>query len=315
MQSLSSTFRGMALKADSRARAPQKNNVQTRRAIVTKASVVAEPASLDVKSVDGKSAGTAALSLKVASPETANGLVHRYVVMVRQNMRQVRILLIALPRASSVALRRVEVFSSRLSPCDPSRRRFRDCRRLPSIAVARASHILFAYTHVQGNASTLTRGEVRGGGAKPYKQKGTGNARIGTKRTPLRPGGGISFGPKPRDWSITMNKKEKRLALATAIQSAAEDMIVVEDFAQDMSEIKTKGLVAKLEAVGANPTEEKTLLIVSEPSENVYMSGRNVEFLAINVANAVQVYDVLGASKVVIEKSALEYINEYYGSD
>mmetsp|Transcript_11170 Transcript_11170/g.31209 ORF Transcript_11170/g.31209 Transcript_11170/m.31209 type:complete len:175 (+) Transcript_11170:205-729(+) len=167
----------------------------------------------------------------------------------------------------------------------------------------------------QGNASTLTRGEVRGGGAKPYKQKGTGNARIGTKRTPLRPGGGISFGPKPRDWSITMNKKEKRLALATAIQSAAADMIVVEDFAQAMSEVKTKSLVAKLEAVGANPTEEKTLLIVNEPSENVYLSGRNMEFLAINVATAVQVYDVLGADKVVVEKSALEYINSYYGSE
>lgn len=220
---------------------------------MTKASVVAEPASLDVKSVDGKSAGTAALSLRVADPDTSKGLVHRYVVMVRQNMRQ-------------------------------------------------------------GNASTLTRGEVRGGGAKPYKQKGTGNARIGTKRTPLRPGGGISFGPKPRDWSITMNKKEKRLALATAIQSAAEDMIVVEDFAGQMSEVKTKNLLSQLEAVGANPMEEKTLLILNEPSENVYLSGRNMEFLAINIANAVQVYDVLGASKIVVEKSALEYINEYYGS-
>ncbi len=91
---------------------------------------------------------------------------------------------------------------------------------------------------MQGTASTLTRGEVRGGGRKPYKQKGTGNARQGTRRTPLRPGGGISFGPKPRDWTIGMNKKEKRLALATAIQSAAEDMIVVEDFASDFGEIK-----------------------------------------------------------------------------
>ena len=111
-----------------------------------------------------------------------------------------------------------------------------------------------------------------------------------------------------------MNKKEKRLALATAIQSAAAEMIVVEDFAQGMSEVKTKGLVDTLEKVGASPNEEKTLLILNEPSENVYLSGRNVEFLAINVANAVQVYDVLGADKVVIEKSALEYINSYYGS-
>ena len=154
---------------------------------------------------------------------------------------------------------------------------------------------------------------MRGGGKKPLQQKGTGNARQGTRRTPLKPGGGISFGPKPRDWSISMNKKEKRLALATAIQSASEDMIVVEDFASDFAEVKTRTLLQKLEAVGANPLEEKTLLILNEASENVYLSGRNVEFLAINIANSVQVYDVLGAEKIVVEKSALEYLNEYYG--
>jgi len=110
-----------------------------------------------------------------------------------------------------------------------------------------------------------------------------------------------------------MNKKEKRLALATALQSAAQDMVVVDDFSADFSEIKTKSLISKLEAVGASPVDEKTLLILNEPSENVYFSGRNIEFLAINLANAVQLFDVLGASKIIIEKSALEYINEYYG--
>jgi hypothetical protein len=85
----------------------------------------------------------------------------------------------------------------------------------------------------QGTASTLTRSDVRGGGKKPYKQKGTGNARRGSSTSPLFPGGGITFGPKPKDWSIKMNKKERRLALATALQSAAPDMLVVDAISSD----------------------------------------------------------------------------------
>jgi len=165
----------------------------------------------------------------------------------------------------------------------------------------------------QGTASTLTRSEVRGGGRKPYKQKGTGNARLGTTRTPLRPGGGVAFGPKPRDWSISMNKKEKRLALATALQSAVKDMLVVEDFAGAFSEVKTKSLVAKLAALGVDVESEKTLLVLNESNQFVYLSGRNIERLGINTANAVQLYDVLAADRIVVEKSALAYINEYYG--
>ena len=166
---------------------------------------------------------------------------------------------------------------------------------------------------IQGTASTLTRAEVRGGGRKPYKQKGTGNARLGTIRTPLRPGGGVAFGPKPRDWSIDMNKKEKRLAFATALQSAAGDMVVVEDLAGKFEEIKTKSLVEKLAAMGVDMSTEKALLILSEPNEHVYLSGRNVEGLAINTANAVQIYDVLAADRIIVEKSALAFLNEYYG--
>merc|ERR1719199_602807 len=92
----------------------------------------------------------------------------------------------------------------------------------------------------QGYALTLTKSEVRGGGRKPFKQKGTGNARAGSKRTPLKPGGGVSFGPKPKDWTIQMNKKERRLAMATAIQSAAATMIVVDDLGANVSVAKTK---------------------------------------------------------------------------
>jgi large subunit ribosomal protein L4 len=168
---------------------------------------------------------------------------------------------------------------------------------------------------LQGTASTLTRGEVRGGGRKPYKQKGTGNARRGSKRSPLMPGGGISFGPKPRDWSISMNKKERRLALATALQSAAADALVVSDFAADYAEISTSALLAKLRGLGVDPEAEKVLLVLTAPSEALYLSARNVPKLAINPASALQVYDVLAADRVLVEAGALAFIQEFYGDD
>lgn len=254
---------------------PRKNTAQSRQQFVVRASVVAEPATLEVKTIDGSSAGTASLSLKVADPETAKGLVHRYLVMVRQNARRV---------SGGWA------FWGML-----------------------LAFIMLLFPTMQGTASTLTRSEVSGGGRKPYNQKGTGNARLGSTRTPLRPGGGVVFGPKPRDWTIDMNKKERRLAMATALQSAAADMIVVEDFAESWDEIKTSTLVKKLASVGSNPMETKTLLITAEPSNQLLLSGRNVERLAINYADSVQVYDVLHADKIIVEKSALQHIQEFFG--
>lgn len=128
---------------------------------------------------------------------------------------------------------------------------------LSTVASARPAPTFRSYlVHVrqnarQGNASTLTRREVSGGGRKPYKQKGSGNARRGSRRSPLMPGGGISFGPKPRDWSTNMNKKERKLALATALQSAACDMLVCDDFSV-LDTVKTQALVAGLAAMGVD---------------------------------------------------------------
>jgi len=162
-----------------------------------------------------------------------------------------------------------------------------------------------------GTASTLTRSEVRGGGKKPYKQKGTGNARRGSSRSPLFPGGGVTFGPKPKDWSIKMNKKERRLALATALQSAAEDMLVAD--AVTAADGKTKTLVAALEAVGVDPMEEKVLLVVAQEDEMLQRAGRNIAKLAINSASAIQVFDVLNADVIVMDKAALEQVKQMYG--
>ena len=102
----------------------------------------------------------------------------------------------------------------------------------------------------QGTASTLTRSEVRGGGRKPYKQKGTGRARQGSIRTPLRPGGGIVFGPKPRSYELDMNRKERRLALRTALMSRSEDMVVVKAFGDKLAKPKTRGCCPPLSAGG-----------------------------------------------------------------
>jgi large subunit ribosomal protein L4 len=165
----------------------------------------------------------------------------------------------------------------------------------------------------QGTASTKTRAEVSGGGRKPWRQKGTGRARAGSIRSPLWRGGGVIFGPKPRDYEIKMNRKEWRLALRTAFASRAEDMIVVEDFAQQLAQPKTKELVAAITRWGVEPAA-KVLLIVPERLENVYLSARNIAKLTLISANQLNIYDVLNSDKIVVTASALAKIQEVYGA-
>ncbi|WP_445635537.1 50S ribosomal protein L4 [Nostoc sp. DSM 114161] len=165
----------------------------------------------------------------------------------------------------------------------------------------------------QGTASTKTRSEVRGGGRKPWRQKGTGRARAGSIRSPLWRGGGVIFGPKPRDFNLKMNRKERRLALRTAFLGRLDDLIVVEEFSEQLSRPKTKDLVAALARWGAGP-ENKTLLILSEFPENVYLSARNIENLKIIAADQLNVYDLLHADKIVLTTSALEKIQEVYSA-
>jgi large subunit ribosomal protein L4 len=165
----------------------------------------------------------------------------------------------------------------------------------------------------QGTASTKTRAEVSGGGRKPWRQKGTGRARAGSIRLPLWRGGGVIFGPKPRDYEIKMNRKEWRLALRTAFASRAEDMIVVEDFAQQLAQPKNKDLVAAITRWGVEPAA-KVLLIVPERVENVYLSARNIAKLTLISANQLNIYDVLNSDKIVVTASALAKIQEVYGA-
>lgn len=163
----------------------------------------------------------------------------------------------------------------------------------------------------QGTASTKTRSEVRGGGRKPWRQKGTGRARAGSIRSPLWRGGGVIFGPKPRDYSKKMNRQERRLALRTAFQSRTEDLIVVEEFTEQFSQPKTKDLIAALTRWGIAP-DEKALLILPEKAESVYLSGRNIANLKMILATHLNVYDVLVADKIVTTNLALTKIQEVY---
>jgi large subunit ribosomal protein L4 len=165
----------------------------------------------------------------------------------------------------------------------------------------------------RGTASTLTRSEVRGGGRKPYKQKGTGRARQGSIRTPLRPGGGVVFGPKPKDWSIKINKKEKRLAISTALQSATVNTVVVEDFEEKLTAPKTKDFMAALKRWGVNQGENSLLFSMS-PSENLILSSRNVNTFKLLTPRSLNLYDVLRADKLILTKSAVEYLEQQYGA-
>lgn len=163
----------------------------------------------------------------------------------------------------------------------------------------------------QGTVSTKTRAEVRGGGRKPWRQKGTGRARAGSNRSPLWRGGGVTFGPKPRDYSVKMNRKERRLALRTALQDRVADLTVVESFESEFSRPKTKDLLAALGRWGIDPMA-KVLLIIAERQELVYLSARNIENVKLITAANLNVYDLLSADQLVITAPAITAIQEVY---
>ena len=160
----------------------------------------------------------------------------------------------------------------------------------------------------QGTQSALTRAEVSGGGIKPWRQKGTGHARQGSTRAPQWTHGGIVFAPKPRDYSYTLNKKVKRLALKSALSDkAANGNIIVVD-ALEMSEIKTKTMKGFLNAVGAG----KSVIITPEINENVVKSARNIPGVVTTTAKILSVYDIVNAKQLIIDKAALAIIEEVF---
>lgn len=160
----------------------------------------------------------------------------------------------------------------------------------------------------QGTQKAKTRSEVRGGGRKPWRQKGTGHARQGSTRAPQWTGGGVVFAPAPRDYSFKLNKKEKRAALKSALTSRVNDskFIVVEDF--NMGEVKTKRFAEVLN----NLKVKKALVVLSENDQNVVLSARNIPAIKTALTNTINVYDILKYDTVVVSKAAVATIEEVY---
>ena len=163
----------------------------------------------------------------------------------------------------------------------------------------------------QKTASTKTRSEVRGGGRKPWRQKGTGRARAGSSRSPLWRGGGVIFGPKPKKTNIKMNRKERRLALRTAFQACADKIVVVEEFSSFFTKPKTKTLLQAIERWHIDP-KDKILIILKEIQENVYLSGRNVPNISMICAARLNILELLYANKIIITTEAIAIIQEIY---
>lgn len=170
-----------------------------------------------------------------------------------------------------------------------------------------------------GTAKTKTRTEVRGGGRKPYKQKGTGRARQGSIRTPLRRGGGVLFGPRgvgKNRYSIKMNKKEKQLAISTALMSAATSkMTIVEDFEEKFATPATKTMKSFLDRLEVDTANrEGTLMIYQKSHENTYLSARNIPYLNLIPLDNLNARDIVRAKKVVVSTGALQVLQARYGA-
>lgn len=161
----------------------------------------------------------------------------------------------------------------------------------------------------QGTQSTLTRAEVRGGGRKPWRQKGTGHARQGSIRAPQWYHGGIALGPKPRDYSFSLNKKVKRLALKSVLSSKVleENLIVVDELKFDS--YKTKTVVNMLKALGV---ERKALIVNGEKNDFLISSAANVPGIKTALPNTINVYDIVNNQKLILSKDALSKIEEVY---
>ena len=160
----------------------------------------------------------------------------------------------------------------------------------------------------QGTQSTKTRTEVRGGGRKPWRQKGTGRARQGSIRAPQWTGGGVALGPKPRDYRYRINKKVRLLAMKSALTAkvAAKEFIVLDEL--KMEAIKTAEMAKVLKAINA----EKALIVTAEKNENVYKSARNIKDVKATFVNEMNVYEILKYDAMVVTKDAVKKIEEVY---
>ena len=179
----------------------------------------------------------------------------------------------------------------------------------PNEAVMHAMVVNYLANQRQGTQSTLTRTEVRGGGRKPWRQKGTGHARQGSIRAPQWTHGGVAIGPKPRDYSYSLNKKVRRLAMKSALSSKAQnDNLIVVD-ALNLDGFKTKTIVNMLKALNV---DGKALIVTADADKMVVKSAANIPGVKTAAVNTLNVYDILNHDKFIVVKNAVEKIEEVY---
>ena len=179
----------------------------------------------------------------------------------------------------------------------------------PNEAVVHAAVVNYLANQRQGTQSTLTRTEVRGGGRKPWRQKGTGHARQGSIRSPQWRHGGVALGPKPRDYSYSLNKKVKRLALKSALSSKVleKEIILLDKISTD--EFKTKTMVEMLKALDVNT---KALIVLPDVDKKVIKSANNIAGVTTTQVNTLNVYDIINHDKLIVALDALTKIEEVY---
>jgi large subunit ribosomal protein L4 len=166
-------------------------------------------------------------------------------------------------------------------------------------------------SQTQGTTSTKTRSEVRGGGSKPWRQKGTGRARAGSSRSPLWKGGGVIFGPKPKNVSFKLNKKERRLALQTLLYNKKNNIILIEDLENGISEPKTKNFLKICQGCSIN-VNEKVLIIVSKKTPSLKLSTQNLKNVELISASNINTLSLLKAKQIVLTPLAINDIKEIY---
>ncbi len=179
----------------------------------------------------------------------------------------------------------------------------------PNTEVMHQMVVNYLANNRQGTQSALTRAEVRGGGRKPWKQKGTGHARQGSTRAPQWTHGGVVFAPKPRSYRFTVNKKVRRLAMKSAFSAKLSDNQIIVLDSLTMDEYKTKTIAAMLKAIGS---ERKALIVLPEVNAKVIGSARNIPGVKTALVNTLNVYDIMNADKLVIVKDAISKIEEVY---
>ena len=179
----------------------------------------------------------------------------------------------------------------------------------PNEKIVHTALVNYMANQRQGTANTLTRSEVSGGGRKPWRQKGTGRARQGSIRAPQWIKGGIALGPKPRDFSYRINKKERQLAIKSVLSSKVlENNLVVVD-KLDLKEIKTKNMVKALENL---KIEGKTLIVLPEKNENVQKSARNIEGVKTSLTSTINIHDLLNYNKLILTVDSVKKLEEVY---